>query len=247
MPTIRKPATRPPGRASTSARKGAPARRSAKALAAGTEQPPAMRPPRQSRSEQNLDKMVKAGRALAEQRGNLDEISLNDVVGAANTSIGAFYARFKDKEAFLAFMLEAALAEAEAITRQSIAEDPVWQTGPASAIVERIVRIYVGRFRQNRGLFKGFLRHYSATGSGDNPMRQANRRVQDLLVPLLASQLDSPRPAHATFEVRVAIQFLVGTLANILLNDPGPLHLEGRKLETHLVRMMRRYLLLPEG
>lgn len=58
-----------------------------------------------------------------------------------HTLIGVFYARFKDKEAFLAFMPEAALAEAEATTRKSIARDPVWQAGPAAAIVERIVRI----------------------------------------------------------------------------------------------------------
>ncbi|EHP37641.1 putative regulatory protein, TetR family [Cupriavidus basilensis OR16] len=206
-----------------------------------------MRPPRQSRSEQNLGNMIKAGRALAEQRGDLDDISLNEVVKAAETSIGAFYARFKDKEAFLQVMLEAALDEADALTQRSVARDPVWQAGPATAIVDRIVRVYVGQFRQNRGLFRGFLRHYSATGSGDNPMRLANRRIQDLLVPLLARQLDSPRAATADFEVRVAIQFLVGTLANLLLNDPGPLHLEERKLETHLIRMMKRYLMLPEA
>lgn len=243
MPITRKPATR----GDAPARPKAPARRAAKAPAADTPAPPAMRPPRQSRSEQNLGNMIKAGRALAEQRGDLDDISLNEVVKAAETSIGAFYARFKDKEAFLQFMLEAALDEAEALTQRSVARDPVWQAGPATAIVDRIVRVYVGQFRQNRGLFRGFLRHYSATGSGDNPMRLANRRIQDLLAPLLARQLDSPRAATADFEVRVAIQFLVGTLANLLLNDPGPLHLEERKLETHLIRMMRRYLMLPEA
>lgn len=245
MPSIRKPPA-PPAKA---ARPKSPARGTAKTQAGEPPPAPAMRPPRQPRSEQNLAKMVKAGRALAEQRGNLDDIALSDVVRLAETSIGAFYARFKDKEAFLAFMLEAALAEAEALTLKSVQNDPVWHAGPAQAIVERIVRIYVGQFRQNRGLFKGFLRHYSATGGGDNPMRQANRRTQDLLVPLLAAQLGAGSAASAPtakFEVRVAIQFLVGTLANVLLNDPGPLHLEGRKLETHLARMVSRYLLLPE-
>jgi hypothetical protein len=36
-------------------------------------------------------------------------------------------------------------------------------------------------------------------------------------------------------------------LANILLNDPGPLHLDDDALALHLDRMMVRYLGLPEA
>jgi len=206
-----------------------------------------VRPPLQPRSEQNLGKMVAACRALAEQRGNLDEISLNDIVGTAKTSIGAFYARFKDKGAFLGYVLDVALREAEEVTLRSVAEDPVWQSGPAEAIVERIVRLYVGQFRENRGLFKGFLRHYSSRGADDNPMRDANRRIARLVMPWLTSQLAGRPQDTAAFEVRAAMQFLVGTLSNLLLNDPGPLRLDGDELEVHLNRMLKRYLGLDDG
>lgn len=206
-----------------------------------------VRPPLQSRSEQSLAKMVAACRALAEERGNLDDISLNEVVTTATTSIGAFYGRFKDKEAFLGYVLEVALREAEDVMQRSIAEEPVWQAGPAQAIVEHIVVNYVSQFRLNRGLFRGFLRHYSVRDSHDNPMREANRRVYGQVVPWLARQLGDRSQDTAIFEVRAALQFMVGTLANILLNDPGPLHLDDETLAPQLNRMMIRYLGLPEA
>jgi AcrR family transcriptional regulator len=206
-----------------------------------------VRPPLQSRSEKSLGKMVAACRALAEERGNLDDISLNEIVARAGTSIGAFYGRFKDKEAFLGYVLEVALGEAEGVMERSIAEESVWQTGPAQAIVERVVCSYVSQFRLNRGLFRGFLRHYSARNARDNPMRDANRRVYGQVVPWLVGQLGDRAEDTAIFEVRAALQFMVGTLANILLNDPGPLHLDDEALEPHLNRMMVRYLGLPEA
>lgn len=206
-----------------------------------------VRRPLQSRSEQSLANMVAACRALAEQRGNLDEISLGEVVAAAKTSIGAFYARFKDKEAMLAYVLDVVLGEAEQVALRSIAEHTVWQTGPAEAIVERIVHFYLSQYRENRGLFGAFLRHYTARGLEQNLMRKANRRIIGLIEPWLASQIrDRSRPV-AIFEVRAAIQFVVGTLSNILLHDPGPLHLDDEAIEQHLNRMATRYLGLPEA
>lgn len=205
-----------------------------------------VRPPQQSRSEQNLAKMVAACRALAEERGNLDDIPLQDVVSAAKTSIGAFYSRFKDKDAFLNYVLEVALAEAETVIRQSFATDAVWQDGPAHAIVAHVVHFYLTQFRQNRGLFRGSLRHYAARDPQTNPMRTANRRIIGLAVPKLATHLTDRGAKAAEFESRAAMQFLVGTLSNVLLNDPGPLHLDDDAVETHLVRMMNRYLGVPE-
>jgi hypothetical protein len=48
-------------------------------------------------------------------------------------------------------VLEVALREAEDVMQRSIDEQPVWQTGPAQAIVERIIGSYVSQFRLNRG------------------------------------------------------------------------------------------------
>ncbi len=43
--------------------------------------------------------MLQAGRELIEASGNLDDLSINDIVERAGTSIGAFYRRFDNKDA----------------------------------------------------------------------------------------------------------------------------------------------------
>ncbi|WP_083384696.1 MULTISPECIES: TetR/AcrR family transcriptional regulator [Cupriavidus] len=229
------------------ARAGSTAQRGTRMPRTSGEAEGLVRRPLQSRSEQSLAKMVAACRALAEERGNLDEISLGEVVAAAKTSIGAFYARFKDKEAMLAYVLDVALGEVEQVVLRSIAEHTVWQTGPAEAIVDQITHLYVSQYRENRGLFRAFLRHYTMRGLELNPLRNANRRIIGLVEPWLASQLRDRSREIAIFEVRAAIQFIVGTLSNVLLHDPGPLHLDDAAIEPHLNRMVSRYLGLPES
>jgi AcrR family transcriptional regulator len=54
--------------------------------------------PQQKRSEASLEKILNAARILISQ-GGFDEASIADIVDAAGLSVGAFYARFKDKDA----------------------------------------------------------------------------------------------------------------------------------------------------
>ncbi len=54
--------------------------------------------PQQKRSEASLEKILNAARVLISQ-GGFDEASIADIVDDAGLSVGAFYARFKDKDA----------------------------------------------------------------------------------------------------------------------------------------------------
>ncbi|EHP37640.1 putative TetR family transcriptional regulator [Cupriavidus basilensis OR16] len=79
--------------------------------AAGTTLRAALKQPRQERSEATLKALLAAGRTLINEAGSLGGFSLSDLVRAASTSVGAFYARFPDKETFCALVLEDTLAE----------------------------------------------------------------------------------------------------------------------------------------
>ena len=59
-----------------------------------------VRPPRQARSRHTLDRMLAAAEQLLGERA-WDRISVAEIVAAAGTSVGAFYARFDDKDALL--------------------------------------------------------------------------------------------------------------------------------------------------
>src|SRR5262249_9156472 len=61
---------------------------------------PRLRPPVQARSQATLDRLVRAAEGLlAEKR--FDEATVAEIARRADSSVGAFYARFPDKEAFL--------------------------------------------------------------------------------------------------------------------------------------------------
>jgi AcrR family transcriptional regulator len=93
--------------------------------------------PQQARSRRTLERLVDAAEALFAERG-YDGASIGDIVARARCSVGAFYARFKDKEGlflhihdrqcelliqrigFLCDLFRAENASLEVVVRQSV-------------------------------------------------------------------------------------------------------------------------------
>ncbi|MDF3836457.1 TetR/AcrR family transcriptional regulator [Cupriavidus basilensis] len=219
----------------------APGKAAATTLRAG------LKPPRQERSEATLKALLSAGRTLINEAGDLGGFSLAGLTRAAGTSVGAFYARFPDKETFCALVLEDTLAELRAALDLSLATDPVWATGPAAAICARIVGFYIDLFRKHRGLFAAYMRHGPAQNPLWRPIREANQRILDAMVPRLARHVDATRFTGPDDETRIAVQLVVSALTNIVLHAPGGLDLYDPRLEQRLAEMLHRYLALPAG
>jgi AcrR family transcriptional regulator len=201
-----------------------------------------LRAPRQERSEATLKAMVTAGRALINASGSLTGFSLAELTRAASTSVGAFYTRFRDKETFCAVVLDDTLAGIRADLDASMARDAVWNAGPASAVAAGIVGFYVGIFRTHGGLFAAYLRHASAGGTLWLPIRAANQRLLDAMVPCLAGHVRAERGPWPDEEVRMAIKMVVSVLANVVLDVPNGLDLHDPALERRLAAMLDRYL-----
>jgi AcrR family transcriptional regulator len=186
--------------------------------------------PRQSRSQLGLVKMLQAGRELIEASGNLDNLSINDIVDRAGTSIGAFYRRFDNKDAFFEVVQDQVMAEGLAYVRDMLEREPVWRSSDASAL----------------------LRSSQLKPSWD-AAKEANREALALLVPHLVDALLVARgapvadAAELDFEVRASLQMINGLLVNSILNDPGPLSLASRRLRPYLQTAFRRCLALPDS
>jgi AcrR family transcriptional regulator len=71
---------------------------------------PGLRIPKQARSLATLERFVEAALGLLETRA-WDDIPVADIVRAAGASVGAFYARFTDKDALLDLLAERYTAE----------------------------------------------------------------------------------------------------------------------------------------
>jgi AcrR family transcriptional regulator len=204
--------------------------------------------PRQARSHASLAKMLRAGRELIESSGNLDDLSITDIVAHAGTSIGAFYRRFDNKDAFFDVVQSTVMTEGLDYVREIVERDPAWQSNDARTIADAVVALHVKTFRRNRGLYNASLLRASQRKDSWDAVKQMNREALNLMVPRLVTALAKERRAKASepealdFEVRAALQLIAGMLVNSVLNDPGPLSLTSRRLTPSLQTLFRRCL-----
>jgi len=206
--------------------------------------------PRQARSQIGLEKMLQAGHELIEASGNLDDLSITDIVERSGTSIGAFYRRFDSKDMFFDVVLDRAMTQGRDRIRDMVASDSEWRSGDARKVADAIVEMYVQLFRRNRGLFHASLLRVSRPKATWDIVKEANRDVLALIVPPLVEAIVKERKAKKAdagpieFEVQAALQLILGMLVNSVLNDPGPLSLSSRRLAPWLKTQFCRCLVL---
>jgi AcrR family transcriptional regulator len=207
--------------------------------------------PRQLRSQEGLTRMLEAGRDLIEAGGNLDDLSISDIVERAGTSIGAFYRRFENKDVFFQVVQDRVMTESLEYVHGDLATRAVWQSKDACALADAMVDLYVQAFRRNRGLYHASLLRSSQHKDSWDAVKETSNEVLGLVVPrlveaLFEAQRGTVREATVEFEVRAAMQLIIGLLVNCVLHDPGPLSLSSRRLRPYLRTQLRRCLRLPE-
>ncbi|MEN5067849.1 TetR/AcrR family transcriptional regulator [Achromobacter aegrifaciens] len=188
--------------------------------------------------------MIRAGRELIERHANLDLVLIGDVIRLADTSIGAFYGRFQDKETFLAAVLDAAVTESKAQADNLVRQDAVWTEGTASDIVAAMVDFYVDGCRESLGTFKAVLQDFSMAERESSPLVILNRHMHALFVPALARKMPVQAGVDTELEIQIAMQMLLGTLSAMMLTDPGPMRLPDDAIKQLLTERMRRMLRL---
>jgi AcrR family transcriptional regulator len=156
-----------------------------------------VRPPRQARSQETLDRILDAAEAMLEEKG-WGDLGVSEIAARAGSSVGAFYARFPDKQALLHALHERFVAEAVA-TADAAFQPARWAGATAPEIVARIVAFLVQIQRDRRGLLRA-LKLASAT---DATFRAREHRlllyVRDGLAALLVGrpEITHPEPERA--------------------------------------------------
>ena len=83
--------------------------------------------PVQARAHATRDALLAAGRAMLAD-GDFDSLSIADLAAASKLSVGSFYGRFRDKEAFFEQLQEQVTAEFLLAARQAL-QQAVQQRG----------------------------------------------------------------------------------------------------------------------
>lgn len=197
----------------------------------------------QPRAQATRDSLLAAGRQLLSTR-DFDAVSIAELAAANRLSVGSFYGRFRDKEAFFAVLQQQVTAEwlslAEAMLRRHAGAD-------APRLIQSFCELVVDTFRRDAGFFRAALKHASTQPDRWTPIKEAGMAVATALEAALAPALTRLDPAERGLRVRFAVQMLYGTCVNAVLNDPGPLRLDDSRLAHELAHVMSLYLGLPAG
>ncbi len=195
-----------------------------------------VRPVKQLRARRSRDRLLDAGQKLVARRP-FDQLSVADIARAADCSVGAFYLRFRDKDAFFRALIAQYLAEVRTETSQ------VFATHGDDRLIGVLVSTTTDRFRRYGGLIRSAIRKRMEDPTVWEPIRQSGHVNADCFVDWLAARHVRKLTVPEDLSVRFAFQVLYGTLNNALVNEPGPLDIEDPAFPVHLERAFRLVLL----
>lgn len=159
-----------------------------------------VRPPRQARSRDTLERIVTTTASLLDAT-SLADVKVLDITRRARSSVGAFYGRFADKDALLDHLDEGGLQ----VVRRTAGElmtSPKWRDVPLAAIVPEMVRFLVRHHRERRGVLRAVLARARSRGRrSKHPLEPVDARYGGLIEVILKrrAEIDHPSPDQAAF------------------------------------------------
>jgi AcrR family transcriptional regulator len=177
-------------------------------------------PVNQARSRNARDRLLTAGERVFAKVG-YDAAHVNDIAQAANCSVGSFYRRFRDKEAFFK-ALHHRFTERNLDNASRFFAMPEWQEQPTAVMLRTLIESTAHIMKRNHGFFRAlFQRSLAGAGADYWPsMRAGTGRQGELLAQFLVARGEG---AHADMAeaCTFALRSVDGALVHRLLND-GP-------------------------
>lgn len=187
-------------------------------------------PTKQARSRKTRDALIAAAWKLLQSQPWQD-ISINDIVRAASSSVGAFYSRFKDKDALLEALSAEWLQERWLQRAQGFAALGPDEDYAAYAIL--------GSYRHLLR-FQNFWRAVLVKGASDpvfwEAFRASGRQTMQLTIDCHQRRIGRELSAVEVEHIRFAFQMANGAINNGIVNRPGPLLPGTPEFEAALVR-----------
>jgi AcrR family transcriptional regulator len=130
-------------------------------------------PRAQARSRQTHGRILDATEALLSKR-RFEDISIGEIVRRSRSSVGAFYARFPDKDALLGCLYER-FRQQQAELTDALFDPRRWQGKSLEAMLQTAIPFLVELHRQRQGL----LRAFAAKACSDERFRKVWKQARD--------------------------------------------------------------------
>jgi len=191
---------------------------------------PGVAPSRQKRSRETTLALLRAGADMLRAR-SLAELSIEALCTEVGATVGAFYSRFESKDAYFNALM--ALAARDGEQRLSEIRPPSSDTN-LDKLCHIIVSGIIGWMRKHEGVLRAALQHDDTRPDSWSPFKALANATTMRATPLLLPAMGKGRKAAKTRTIAFGFQVVLGTLVNAILNDPGPLSLSSKEMETRL-------------
>ena len=181
--------------------------------------------------------MLHRGAGLLRTR-SLAELSIEALCAEVGVTVGAFYSRFASKEAYFNALMALAARDGEA--RLADMRSPA--DASLDARCHAIVSGVVGWIRDHEGVLRAALQHDDTRPDKWTTFKGLARATTAHATPLLLPAMNKGNGkrnsrGHTAAKRRAiafGFQIVLGTLVNAILNDPGPLSIRSKEMETRL-------------
>lgn len=204
-----------------------------------------LQPAKQDRSRKTQDRILRATEKLLGKEP-FESISVRRIIKEAGTTIGSFYARFRDKDALLPVLyaqyeeqLQSRLTRLQQSTTNALSLDEV-----AELVVQHFVDTFGEVPNLSRALYEYATRSPQAAES-KKLARQRHKQYSFLFDSLLSfrNEITHDDPQRA---VELGVYFMVVACRNRLLYPLAPqtrtLKISKKELKLELVRLLTGYL-----
>jgi AcrR family transcriptional regulator len=199
-------------------------------------------PAKQQRSEKTHEKLLQAGLDLL-KNGIFEDISIAQISARAGCSVGSFYLRFRNKEAFFEFLIESISETLQAGVRSNLTKEKV-KAFTLAQTVRLCVDDYVHTNRQYQGVIRAALQ-YSINGSDDwQPVRDNGLMLHAHYIDLIIAKLRRSDHEEARQQLLVGFQILSGHLINSIAHPVKTLPLDDPDLSHWLFELVMHCLKL---
>jgi AcrR family transcriptional regulator len=205
----------------------------------------ALRPAKQARSSQTLDRILLAARELLYEK-EFEEITVAEIVLRARSSCGAFYARFPSKEALLPALYDAYSRGLQ--TEATVWSDPsAWGERSLKDRVARMVRFVIRDYRAARPFMRPLAlyarQHPHAISPENRHLSSEKHRAACTFLSECRDEITHPDPERA---VELVAYFIPAIGRDKILFGDAPhasaVQIEDIALEEELIRMALNYL-----
>ena len=196
-------------------------------------------PAYQERSRQQRDRLMRAGERVFAESG-FWQAHVADIAKRAGCSVGSFYRRFQDKEAFF-FALQSDMAAHAEANIVKFFTDPACRTEPLMDVFRRLTRNSARTMKGIEGYYRALF-ELSLRGRDVWPlMRRVEMIEAAQVVDLLRARGIDMDPGKQD-AAHLAIRMMHGQIVSNILHGPGPYSIDDPRLHEELALMLVRYL-----